>query len=333
MYLFLLVFGAILSLAGVVLAASGLSIHDRSFDPTLFTPGIVAVAGGLLLIGLGLALRVLQRIESALAVRPMTPRTARADEAAEPTLATATAVAKATVIPELPTEPSRIPFPVKITRLPQTAPVGGPVAAPAPLIPAAERRPAELPQKFAKVAQAANAPAIEEIELTPRSLASAAPTPTAFNGAEEDDGQNVGPFVPRAVRARNGAAPAPRLSTRLDAAARAPLTTERPKGPAFDALWPKGPRPLRAGAHAAQAQESAMPVAAPEPEEPAPDPSPIAAPDEAAEPVTILKSGIVDGMAYTLYSDGSIEAQLPQGMLRFGSISELRAHIEQDSQS
>jgi hypothetical protein len=38
-------------------------------------------------------------------------------------------------------------------------------------------------------------------------------------------------------------------------------------------------------------------------------------------------------MAYTLYSDGSIEAQLPQGMLRFGSISELRAHIEQDSQS
>ena len=56
-----------------------------------------------------------------------------------------------------------------------------------------------------------------------------------------------------------------------------------------------------------------------------------AAPDEAVEPIAILKSGIVDGMAYTLYSDGSIEAQLPQGMLRFGSIAELRAHIEQDS--
>ena len=60
--------------------------------------------------------------------------------------------------------------------------------------------------------------------------------------------------------------------------------------------------------------------------------------DEAAyriwlEPLTVLKSGIVDGMAYTLYSDGSIEAQLPQGLLRFGSISELRAHIEQDTQS
>jgi hypothetical protein len=324
MYLFLLVFGAFLSLAGVVLAASGLSVHDHSFDPTLFTPGIVAVAGGLLLIGLGLALRVLQRIESALAVRPVTPRTARAGEVAEPALATAATAA--TVASELPAEPSQIPFPVKITRLPQTAPI----AAPAPLILAAEKRPDELPQKFPKVARAANAPAIEEIELTPRSRA-----PAPFNGAEENIDQNVGPFVPRTARARNGVAPAPRISTRFDIAARAPLTTERPKGPAFDALWPKGPRPLRAGAQAAQTQASAMPAAEPEPviEEPAPDPTPIVAPDEAAEPVTILKSGIVDGMAYTLYSDGSIEAQLPQGMLRFGSISELRAHIEQDSQS
>jgi hypothetical protein len=48
-------------------------------------------------------------------------------------------------------------------------------------------------------------------------------------------------------------------------------------------------------------------------------------------PVTVLKSGTVEGMAYTLYSDGSIEAQLPQGMVRFGSITELRNHIENES--
>ena len=35
-------------------------------------------------------------------------------------------------------------------------------------------------------------------------------------------------------------------------------------------------------------------------------------------------------MAYTLYPDGSIEAQLPQGTVRFGSIAELRAHIEKE---
>jgi hypothetical protein len=45
--------------------------------------------------------------------------------------------------------------------------------------------------------------------------------------------------------------------------------------------------------------------------------------------VSIIKSGVVDGMAYSLYSDGSIEAQMPEGMMRFGSIDELRAHLDQ----
>jgi hypothetical protein len=45
-------------------------------------------------------------------------------------------------------------------------------------------------------------------------------------------------------------------------------------------------------------------------------------------PIAILKSGVIDGMAYTLYTDGSIEAELPQGTMRFSSIDELRAHLE-----
>jgi hypothetical protein len=45
----------------------------------------------------------------------------------------------------------------------------------------------------------------------------------------------------------------------------------------------------------------------------------------------ILKSGVVEGMAYTLYADGSIEAELPTGTVRFGSIAKLRAHIESNS--
>ena len=39
--------------------------------------------------------------------------------------------------------------------------------------------------------------------------------------------------------------------------------------------------------------------------------------------------GVVDGMAYSLYSDGSIEAQMPEGMLRFASLDELRIHLDQ----
>jgi hypothetical protein len=33
----------------------------------------------------------------------------------------------------------------------------------------------------------------------------------------------------------------------------------------------------------------------------------------------------------TINSDGSIEAQFPEGMLRFGSITKLRNHIEQSA--
>jgi hypothetical protein len=43
----------------------------------------------------------------------------------------------------------------------------------------------------------------------------------------------------------------------------------------------------------------------------------------------VIKSGVVDGMGYSLYSDGSIEAQMPEGMMRFASIDELRAHLDQ----
>ena len=45
----------------------------------------------------------------------------------------------------------------------------------------------------------------------------------------------------------------------------------------------------------------------------------------------ILKSGVIDGMGYTLYTDGSIEAQLPSGIVRFESIEELRLHLEKNS--
>ncbi len=58
---------------------------------------------------------------------------------------------------------------------------------------------------------------------------------------------------------------------------------------------------------------------------------PIEPPEHEPRAVAILKSGVVDGMGYTLYVDGSIEAELPQGTLRFASINELRAHLEKNA--
>ena len=124
----------------------------------------------------------------------------------------------------------------------------------------------------------------------------------------------------------NGAAPA-RVAPRLDTKTRPAATPERAKTSVFNAFWPAAPRRDAPTAPTHVAASAPLP-----PSEPAAargtahDPSPGAG--DAAAPVSALKSGVVEGMAYTLYSDGSIEAQLPQGKLRFGSITALRNHIE-----
>jgi hypothetical protein len=104
---------------------------------------------------------------------------------------------------------------------------------------------------------------------------------------------------------------------------------EHRKGPAFDLLWPKGQRPQRA-VEVKSSQTDVVPAmeaakAAEQGNGSAPDA------DAATAGTSVLKSGVVNGMPYTLYSDGSIEAQLPEGVLRFGSITELRDHIEQSA--
>ncbi|KRR15427.1 hypothetical protein CQ14_03725 [Bradyrhizobium lablabi] len=99
---------------------------------------------------------------------------------------------------------------------------------------------------------------------------------------------------------------------------------EPPRG-SFDDAWPRAER--------AKAAEAPLPPLPPRrggrmsPTLAEANAGPMRTEDQPA--VTVLKSGIVDGMAYSLYSDGSIEAQMPEGMMRFASIDELRAHLDQ----
>ncbi|HET7887541.1 MAG TPA: DUF308 domain-containing protein [Bradyrhizobium sp.] len=104
----------------------------------------------------------------------------------------------------------------------------------------------------------------------------------------------------------------------------APAEIDEPAPATFDDAWPKSER-SRPSEVPAQRRPARMPSAASS-ETAAARQTPPAA-DQAA--VTVLKSGVVDGMAYSLYSDGSIEAQMPEGMMRFASIDELRAHLDQ----
>lgn len=118
-----------------------------------------------------------------------------------------------------------------------------------------------------------------------------------------------------------------------------------PRGPRIPGLGaPRAPEPAPprrepspAPARAADSFDSAWPDTSRSDRAPfgsAPRVNGEAAPPKGGDrggPVTILKSGVVDGMAYTLYTDGSIEAELAQGVVRFGSIEELRNHLEKNA--
>src|SRR5690606_20290090 len=100
----------------------------------------------------------------------------------------------------------------------------------------------------------------------------------------------------------------------------------------FDSLWPSARRrtePPVESAHAEPATGSGHDASEAPPATRSPEPADRT--DEQPRAVAVLKSGVVDGMGYTLYVDGSIEAELPQGTLRFASINELRAHLEKNA--
>jgi hypothetical protein len=96
-----------------------------------------------------------------------------------------------------------------------------------------------------------------------------------------------------------------------------PVEPAEPPPASFENAWPKAER-SKPGEIPPQRRSPASGEA---------DGAPAQDGDQPA--VTVLKSGVVDGMAYSLYSDGSIEAQMPEGMMRFASIDELRAHLDQ----
>ncbi len=303
MYLLLLVFGGVLTAAGIVLAAFSVSIHEHTFDTSIMTPGVVAAVGGLLLLGLGLTLRLLARIERALAARPM--------QRAEPAL---------TAQPE----PALLHSPNPTVQPTQTQTVA---AAIAPLASAGEKP----VQYAAKKSAPETSPLIARLEASRALAATEIPHPddaaTPFRTSVDIAVAQVDKV--QAAKRRNGAS-SPRIAPRLEIGARPPAVGERPPGPSFEALWPKASRVVPASP--APVQVATTP--APEPDlmpDTAAEAAQAATTVGAADSVSVLKSGVVDGMAYTLYSDGSIEAQLPQGTLRFGSITELRSHIEQSA--
>jgi hypothetical protein len=130
---------------------------------------------------------------------------------------------------------------------------------------------------------------------------------TSRKERERAQARATGPTAP----APPTAAPAPPVAPPVPEPAEAPPAT-------FDDAWPRSER-ARGAEVPPQRRNSRTPSTIPEG---------AAGSEDQPPPVTVLKSGVVDGMAYSLYSDGSIEAQMPEGMMRFASIDELRAHLD-----
>ena len=312
----LLLLGLVVFVAGIMLAVPGVTFRDGAPDTEIITPGVIAAIGGLLLIGMGLVVRLLQRIERALAARSAATRAG--DEVV------------AAAVTEMPGASVRIPFPPKPQSNPQPQPVS---AAKEAVLEAKEDAALEsLRVKFPNLARLGSAELVEgaAVSLMPEPpvrpeqevrAAKITATPAPEPPRPEQEARDVkSPMV--VGRSGNGASPA-RVAPRFDLKSRPAVFPAGAKGPVFKAAAAV----LRDGERAAQA---AVPLSAPtEPvHETAIDTRSAA---QAPQAASVLKSGVVEGMAYTLYSDGSIEAQLPQGTLRFGSITALRDHLESAS--
>ncbi len=315
MSLALLVLGLVVAASGVATIGFGIPINEFTLGTTLIVAGTTALTGGLLLVGISAVLSELARLREGKPVSLGTPE----------------------LRPEVPAAPSvpgpltvAVPQPMRPASPAQPAPRPRPEPRPEPQVQNREPRvPAAPPPSSVEISAAAierlrtavprsepqRAPASGEVEEVPLSPTEASQQTPPHRSVEE-------PKVTAEDRTAETAAEALKAS-RLDF-----LFRSKPSRPArqpenFDAIWPaetKGNNRARAAeAQTKHEQVERQPARSPVATEPAP------------ERPQVVKSGVVDGMAYTLYADGSIEAKLPEGTVRFGSIAELRAHIEKNS--
>jgi hypothetical protein len=341
MYVFLLLLSAITTATGLFAIGFGLAPYEGSLGNALVMAGSVGVVGGMILFGLAAAVRQLRHIADAMGPRPAPVRRPAVADSAEPGAPRQAAAA-------------RVPYPARPAegREARSDARGGearPSAAPPAQAPEVR---VERPR--AAAARSSEPPIVEEQDTVPLAPQRGPPVPVSRGAPPraEADGRPT----PADIMARlsNLAAAPPRSLARPELQRASPPALERPAAEArprqnpnvFDALWPaeqraprqsqpeaiaRAPRPEPRTDMRAEPKLEVRPEPKHEPRLEPPkvrdriDPAPPAA---GARPIAILKSGVIDGMAYTLYTDGSIEAELPQGTMRFGSIDELRTHLE-----
>jgi len=333
----------ILSLLGIVLAAAGVAavgfgipINEFTLGTTLVLAGTTALAGGLILIGLAAVVAELGRVTAALQTRVVARPASRPAETAErvaplapsivagpaPVIAAGTRPAEADVPPRL-----RHEAPLRDLRPTEAATAAPPPSAVDVSSTAIERLRSSIPRTERPKAEPSLVAEHEDVPLSPNGAGQHHAQPSQPSAAQDAPSD---PNVAADDRA-GGAAVDVLKASRLDFLFRSKPARATTPPENFDAFWPAErragkslqPEPV-AAADEVQAQSADESVSVQD--------APLESPTTQEPRATaILKSGVVEGMAYTLYADGSIEAELPNGRVRFGSIAELRAHIESNS--
>jgi hypothetical protein len=309
----------------------GIPINAFSLGNTLIISGTIAVASGLILIGLALILGQLRRIVGALRGKGLAaaPSAVESTEAVPPASLRAMP-APVAIQPSIP-EP-QIPEPARASEPPAPEPrfpATASEAAPGPLDwLRAKSKPMTTPGPSAPMPPVAEPPMVEltdEAPLSPRPPQRPAMPPVVEPevwSPSRDTGSPEPRLAPRAEQ------PMPRATPQVEP----PKEKER-----FDLVWPdRGAAPVQSEPKVEIKREPAIDMPLPpipaRPRETRPA-AERRMPEMPRKPAAergpaILKSGVIDGMPYTLYADGSIEAQLPQGMVKFASVDALRAHLE-----
>jgi hypothetical protein len=315
--------GAFAVVAGAVMIGFGIPINEFSFGNTLIISGTTTAVAGLIVIGLGMVVVQLKRLSEALAARAPI-RSSRPLEMFEPAAGSRAA-------------PGQVPFPPKPKsdagiREPHLADPGTGSSTPGDLpvnkVPAHSfaptlRNPDESPVTVE-----------DEVSLSPQHPMSI-PAPAAAD-LENEIAENR-----QEDRHKSRHEPTLDGGWRSALPPAAPAQTRQPQTAYFDAMWPDEAKSAKSPVDKSPLDTDIKPYERKfdlPPRESAADSARRAEPEtpkprQGNEPraVAILKSGVVDGMGYTLYVDGSIEAELPQGTLRFASINELRSHLENNA--
>lgn len=314
----LLIAGTVVFCAGVLTVVWGVPIKDFSFGNTLILVGAMVACTGLLLIGLSYVVRELKNLGRQLEAGA--PRIAAREEtgvltprADLPLAAPAPDLPKvARPTPARPTPPGGFLFP---RDEPRTSAASDDDTRSEPL---ADKSEDEAPAP----------PWREEAAARSRAASPLFPPPADSDEASAERPRRNFLFASRrrasaatstdAPSDSQEATPAAEELPALDAARE--VTDRAEPAHRFDTAWPSSER-ARGDSGPSRSNGTSRFSSLRRTEEPAAPVTPA---------VTVVKSGVVDAMEYKLYSDGSIEAQMPEGMVRFESIDALRAHLGQN---